>query len=459
MLVSSPGGQMRSHIFCPRVSVVIRGVEFRTNLMVLDTKGIDVILGMEILVRWGVRIDCAQRTVHLSAPDGQEVTVSASEPSGILCQMEARPTDGIRVGSEFPDVFPDDLPGMPPDRDIEFSIDLLPGTTPIAKRPYRMAPIEHEEVKKTVNKLLAKGYICRSFSPWAFPVLLVEKKDGAKRMCVDYRDLNAVTIKNKYPLPRIEDLFDQLKGACVFSKIDLRSGYHQLKIHPEDIPKTVFTCKYGLYEYTVMSFGLTNAPAFFRHLMNKVFMDYLDTFVVIFIDDILVYSKSEAEHEKYLKLVLQRLREHKLYAKLSKCEFWIDEVPFLGHVISKGGIAVDPSKVKDVLDWVVPQTVKEVCSFLGLAGYYRRFIENFSKIAKPLTSLLEKGVDFSWTDERQKAFEELKKRLTTTPVLTLPDQSKRFTVYCDASRDGLGCVLMQEGRVIAYASRQLRRHD
>jgi hypothetical protein len=229
--------------------------------------------------------------------------------------------DGIRMVSEFPDVLPEDLLGMPPDRDIEFSIDLLLGTAPIAKRPYRMAPVEHEEVKKTIDELLAKGYIRRSFSPWAFPVLLVEKKDGAKRMCVDYRDLNTVTIKNKHPLPRIEDLFDQLQVACVFSKIDLHLGYHQLKIRPEDIPKTAFTCKYGLYEYTVISFGLTNAPAFFMHLMNKVFMDYLDTFVVIFIDDILVYSKLEAEHEKHLTLVLQRLREHKLYAKLSKCEF------------------------------------------------------------------------------------------------------------------------------------------
>jgi hypothetical protein len=299
----------------------------------------------------------------LSAPDGHEVTVSASEPSGILCQMEARPTDGIRVVSEFPNVFPDDLPGMPPDHDIEFSIDLLPGIAPIAKWPYRMAPVEHEEVKKTIDELLAKGYIRRSFSPWAFPVLLIEKKDGAKRMCVDYRDLNAVTIKNNHPLPRIEDLFDQLQGACVFSKIDLRSGCHQLKIRSEDIPKTAFTGKYGLYEYTAMSFGLANAPAFFMHLMNKVFMEYLDTFVVIFIDDILIYSRSEAEHEKHLGLVLQRLREHKLYAKLSKCEFWIDEVPFLGHVISKGGIAVDSRKLKDVLDWVVPQTVKESALF------------------------------------------------------------------------------------------------
>jgi hypothetical protein len=263
MLVSSPGGQLRCHIFCPRVSVAIRGVQFSANLMVLDTKGIDMILGMETLARWGIRIDCAQRTIHLLASDGQVVTVSASEPSGFLCQMEARPADGIRVVSEFLDIFLDDLPGMPPDHDIEFSIDLLPGTAPIAKRPYRMAPVEHEEVKKTIDELLAKGYIRRSFSPWAFPILLVEKKDGVKRMCVDYRDLNAVTIKNKHPLPRIKDLFDQLQGACVSSKIDLRSGYHQLKIRPEDILKTAFTCKYGLYEYTVMSFGLTNAPAFF----------------------------------------------------------------------------------------------------------------------------------------------------------------------------------------------------
>ena len=225
LLVSSPGGELRSHIVCPRVSVAIRGATFSADLRVLDTKGIDVILGMDTLAKWGVRIDCAHRAVHLTASDGQEVTVSASEPSGFLHQMEARPTDGIRVVSEFPDVFPDDLPGMPPERAIEFCIDLLPGTAPIAKRPYRMAPIEHEEVKKTIDELLAKGYIHRSFSPWAFPLLLVDKKDGSKRICVDYRELNAVTIKNKHPLPRIEDLFDLLRGARVFSKIDLRSGY------------------------------------------------------------------------------------------------------------------------------------------------------------------------------------------------------------------------------------------
>ena len=218
----------------------------------------------------------------------------------------------------------------------------------------------------------------------------MEKKDGTQRMCVDYRLLNDVTIKNKYPFPHIEDLFDQMRGAKVFSKIDLRSGYHQMKIRLSDIPKTAFTTRYGLYEYTVMSFGLTNAHAYFMYLMNKVFMEYLDKFIVVFIDDILIYSKNEEEHEEHLRLVLQKLREHQLYAKFSKCDFWLKEVSFLGHVITDGGISVDPGKVNDVLKWEPPQTVKEIRSFLGLAGYYRQFIEGFSKIAKPLMSLLEK---------------------------------------------------------------------
>ncbi|WVZ97431.1 hypothetical protein U9M48_042971 [Paspalum notatum var. saurae] len=414
---------------------------------------------METLAKWDVRIDCAKRTVHLTAPDGQKVEVSATEPSGCLHQMEAKPTEGIRVVCEYPDVFPDELPGMPPDREIEFLIELLPGTAPIAKRQYRVAPKEQELIKENIDELLGKGFIRPSSSPWAFPVLFVDKKDGTRRMCVDYRALNDVTIKNKYPLPRIDDLFDQLQGACVFSKIDLRSGYHQLKIRPSDIPKTAFITRFGLYEYTVMSFGLTNAPAYFMNLMNKVFMEYLDKFVVVFIDDILIYSKTEEEHEEHLRLVLQKLRDHKLYAKLSKCEFWLDQVPFLGHIVSKGGIMVDPSKISSVMDWKVPEVVREVRGFLGLAGYYRRFIESFSRIAKPMTSLLEKGVPFNWTKERQAAFDELKKRLTTAPVLTLPDLTKSFTVYCDASKEGLGCVLMQEGKVIAYASRQLRKHE
>jgi hypothetical protein len=278
-------------------------------------------------------------------------------------------------------------------------------------------------------------------------------------MCVDYRSLNDVTVKKKYPLPRIEDLFDQMRGSRVFSKIDLRSGYHQMKIRPSNISKTDFSTRYGLYEFTVMSFGLTNAPTYFMNLMNKVFMEYLDRFVVVFIDDILTYSKSESDQEEHLRLVLQKLRDNQLYAKYSKCEFWIGEVPFLGYITSNGGISVDPAKVKEIVAWSIPTTVMDIRSFLGLVGYYQRFIEGFSKIAKPMTSLLEKGREFKWDEKCQDSFDQLKKRLMSPPVLIMPDLQKGFDIYCDACGQGLGCVLMQEGHVIAYASRQLRKHE
>jgi len=460
LLVASPGGEMISRHVCPRLSINIRGVEFLSNLIVLDSKGIDVILGMNWLTKYQGVIDCAQRLIKMKHIDGTEVEYKAwPEPIGEVKLNQANAVVDFRVVQEYPDVFPEDLPGMPPDREIEFVFELVLGTAPIYKRPYRMDANQLVELKDQIQDLLDKGYICPSTSPWGAPVIFVPKKDGGTRMCVDYRALNEVTIKNKYPLPRIEDLFDQLKGACVFSKIDLRSGYHQLKIRASDIPKTAFVSRYGLYEYTVMSFGLTNARAYFMYLMNKVFMDYLDKFVVVFIDDILVFSRNEEEHEEHLRLVLQRLRENQLYAKLSKCEFWLKEVSFLGHVISEGGVSVDPGKVKDVLEWEAPQNVCEIRSFFGMAGYYRRFIEGFSKIARPLTKLLEKGSRFVWTAECQASFDELKKRLTSAPVLIMPDVQKSFSVYCDASRQGLGCVLMQEGHVVAYASRQLRKHE
>jgi hypothetical protein len=345
---------------------------------------------------------------------------------------------------EYPDVFPDDLPGMPPDRDVEFVIELQPGTAPISKRPYRMPPKELAELKVQLQELLDKGYIRPSSSPWGSPALFVKKKDGSLRMCVDYRPLNAVTIKNKYTLPRVVVLFDQLAGAKVFSNIDLRSGYHQIKIRASDVPKTAFSTRYGFYEFLVMSFGLTNAPAYFMYLMNSVFMNELDKFVVVFIDDILIYSKSEAEHAKHLRIVLQRLIDHKLYAKFSKCEFWLDSVKFLGHTISKDGISVDPSKVQEVMDWKPPKSVHQICSFLGLAGYYRRFIPDFSRIAKPMTELLKKGVKFVWSEECDQAFHTLRKHLTSAPVLTQPDMSKPFEVFCDASGTSLGCVLMKK---------------
>jgi hypothetical protein len=294
-------------------------------------------------------------------------------------QLDASQGSEVPVVNEFPDVFPEELPGMPPDRDIKFVIELKPGTTPIYKTPYSMATPELAELKEHIKELLEKEFIRPSSSSWGAPMIFVPKKNGIQRLCVDYRALNEVTVKNKYLLPRIDDLFDQLYGMCVFSKINLRSGYHQLKIRECDIPKTAFILRYGLYEYTVMSFGLTNAPAYFIYLMSKVFMEYLDKFVVVFINDILVYLRSGEEHEEHLHLALQKLEEHKLYAKLSKCEFWMKQVAFLGHIISKGGISVDPSKVQDVLSWNAPTSVGDIQSFLGLAGYSRRIIEGFFK--------------------------------------------------------------------------------
>jgi hypothetical protein len=308
--------------------------------------------------------------------------------------MIESPVERIPMVCDYPDVFPDELPGMPPDRDIEFAIELQPRTAPISKRPYRMPPAELAELKKQLQELLDKGFIRPSTSPWGCLALFVKKKDESLRLCVDYRPLNAVTIKNKYPLPRIDVLFDQLVGAKVFSKIDLRSGYHQIKIRASDILKTAFSTRYGLYEYLVMSFELTNAPAYFMYLMNLVFMPELDKFVVVFIDDILVYSKNEAEHDEDLHIVLQLLHDHRLYAKLSKCDFWLKEIKFLGHTISRDGVSVDPEKVQEVMDWKPPTTVRQIRSFLGLAGYYRRFIPDFSRIAKPMTELLKKGVKY-----------------------------------------------------------------
>lgn len=271
--------------------------------------------------------------------------------------------------------------------------------------------------------------------------------------------MNKVTIKNKYPLPRIDDLFDQLQGAKCFSKIDLRSGYHQVRVRDQDIPKTAFRTRYGHFEFLVMSFGLTNAPAAFMDLMNRVFKPFLDVFVIVFIDDIMVYSRSEEDHANHLRQVLQILRDRKLYAKFSKCEFWLRSVAFLGHIVSDEGVRVDTQKIEAVKNWPRPTTPTEVRSFLGLAGYYRRFVEGFASISAPLTKLTQKEVKFQWSDACERSFQELKNKLTSTPVLVLPEGTEGYVVYCDASGVGLGCVLMQHGKVIAYASRQLRPHE
>ncbi|GKA67158.1 putative reverse transcriptase domain-containing protein [Tanacetum coccineum] len=324
-------------------------------------------------------------------------------------------------------------------------------------------PSEMKELSGATDELMKelsdKGFIRPSSSPWGAPVLFVKKKDGSFRMCIDYRELNKLTVKNRYPLPRIDDLFDQLQGSSVYSKIDLRSGYHQLRVREEDIPKTAFRTRYGHYEFQVMPFGLTNAPAVFMDLMNRVCKPYLDKFVIVFIDDILIYSKNKEEHEEHLKQILELLKKEELYAKFSKCEFWIPKVQFLGHVIDSEGIHVDPAKIEAIKDWTSPKSPTEIRQFLGLAGYYRRFIEGFSKIAKPMTKLTQKKVKFEWGDKQEAAFQLLKQKLCSAPILALPEGSEDFIAYCDASKKGLGAVLMQREKVISYASRQLKIHE
>ncbi|KAA0061201.1 pol protein [Cucumis melo var. makuwa] len=454
-----------SHSFISSVFVQHVGLEVEPLGSVLSVstpsgEDFDVILGMDWLSANHANIDCFGKEVVFNPPSGASFkfrgagmvcipkVISAMKASKLLSQgtwgilasvVDIREPEvslsSEPVVREYPDVFPDELPGLPPPREVDFAIELESGTTPISRAPYRMAPAELKELKVQLQELLDKGFIRPSVSPWGAPVLFVKKKDG------------------------IDDLFDQLQGATVFSKIDLRSGYHQLRIRDGDIPKTAFRSRYGHDEFVVMSFGLTNAPAVFMDLMNRVFKDFLDSFVIVFIDDILIYSKTEAEHEEHLHQVLETLRANKLYAKFSKCEFWLRKVTFLGHVVSSEGVSVDPAKIEAVTNWPRPSTVSEIRSFLGLAGYYRRFVEDFSRIASPLTQLTRKGIPFVWSPACERSFQELKQKLVTAPVLTVPDGSGNFVIYSDASKKGLGCVLMQQGKVVAYASRQLKIHE
>ncbi|GJY48974.1 reverse transcriptase domain-containing protein [Tanacetum coccineum] len=367
--------------------------------------------------------------------------------------------ENILVVREFLEVFLEDLPGLPPVRQVEFQIDLIPGAAPVARAPYRLAPSKMQELSNQLQELADRGFIRPSILPWGAPVLFVKKKDGSFRMCINYRELNKLTIKNRYPLPRIDDLFNQLQGLSVYSKIDLRSGSHQLRVGDEDISKTTFRTRYGHYEFQVMPFGLTNAPVVFMDLMNRVCKPYFDKLVIVSIDDILIYSCNKEEHADHLRIILELLKKEELYAKFSKCDFWISIVQFLGHVIDSQGIHVDPAKIEAVKNWASPTTPTEVRQFLGLAGYYRRFIEGFSKIAKPLTELTQKNKKYIWGEDQESAFQLLKQKLCEAPILALPEGNNDFVVYCDASLQGLGAVLMQREKVIAYASRQLKPHE
>ncbi|GJR47130.1 putative reverse transcriptase domain-containing protein [Tanacetum coccineum] len=383
--------------------------------------GFDIIIGMDWLSRYDATILCGEKKYIEKGGELFLAQVTEQEPK------EKRLED-VPVIRDFPEVFPEDLPGLPPPRQVEFRIDLILGAAPVARAPYRLAPSEMKELSKQLQELLEKGFIRPSSSPWGAPVLFVKKKDGSFRICIDYRELNRLTIKNRYPLPRIDDLFDQLQGSSVYSKIDLRSGYHQLRIREEDIPITAFRTRYGHYEFQVMPLGLTNAPAVFMDLMNRVCKPYLDKFVIVFIDDILIYSKNKEEHGKHLKTILNLLRSEKLYAKFSKCDFWLDSVQFLGHVIDSSGVHVDPAKIEAIKNWAAPTTPTEVRQFLGLAGYYRRFIKEFSLISKPLTKLTQKNKPYVWGDDEEEAFQTLKLKLCSAPILSLPEGSEDFVV-------------------------------
>ncbi|GKB53297.1 putative reverse transcriptase domain-containing protein [Tanacetum coccineum] len=298
-------------------------------------------------------------------------------------KSEGKQLKDVPIVRDFLEVFPEDLSGLPLARPVEFQIDLIPRAAPVAQAPYRLDLVPH--------------------LPGEALVLFVKKKDGSFRMCIDYRELNKLTVKNRYPLSRIDDLFDQLQGSSIYSKIDLRSGYHQLRVREQDIPKTAFRTRYGHYEFQVMPFGLTNAPADMK------------------------------EHEEHLMAILELLKKEKLYAKFSKCEFWIPKVQFLGHVIDSRGIHVDPAKIESIKDWASPKTPTEIRQFLGLAGYYRRFIEGFSKIAKSMTKLTQKGVKFDWGEKEENAFLLIKQKLCSAPILALPEGSEDFMSIALAS--------------------------
>jgi hypothetical protein len=414
-------------------SVDMKGMSTKAELNILPLGSYDCLLGMDWLDQHHALLDYRNKSFTCLNEEGNQVTfqgipraVAVWEISAMQlkkcyrkgCQLyvtrvEEASRDVLsnledhEVLKDFKDVF-QEVPGLPPRRDIDFSINLMPGATPVSRAPYRMSMLELKELQLQLEELLKKGYICPSVSPWGAPVLFVKKKDGTLRPSIDFQQLNKVTVKNKYPLPRIDDLFDQLKDAKIFSKIDLRSRYHQVRIKDEDISKTAFRTRYGHYEFTVVPFGLSNTPAVFMCLMNGVFRNYLDKFVIFFLDDILVYYKIEEEHEQHLRMVFQVLREHQQYAKLSKCSFYQRQIHYLGHIISEEGIVVDPEKVQAIREWPAPRNVVEVRSFMGLAGYYRRFITEFSRIAHSITSLQRKGKKFQWTEECESSFQGLK---------------------------------------------------
>jgi hypothetical protein len=355
-------------------------------------------------------------------------------------------------------VFGDISPGRPPDRGFEHAIELEEGTGAVITTSYRHPKAYKDEIERTIRELLAMGHIRPSSSPFASSVVLVKKKDGTLRMCIDYRALNKRTIKNRYPIPQIDELMDELKGAKYFSKIDLRSGYHQIRMREGDEYKTAFRCHYGHYKFLVMPFGLTNAPATFQSCMNHTFSQQLRKHLLVFFDDILIYSRTWEEHLQHLDEVLGILDTQELYAKLSKCEFGLTEMLYLGHVIGAQGVQVHWDKIQVIRDWPLPRNITELKSFMGLCTYYWRYVKGFSQLTAPLTDLTKKGA-FEWSDEAQAVFDRMKDIMSSCPVLAFPDFTQPFVLECDASGVGIGAVLMQNNHPIAFESRKLRDYE
>ncbi|CAI7839865.1 unnamed protein product, partial [Closterium sp. NIES-54] len=398
-----------------------------------------------------------EQTVNKSNTGYLELVMAAAEEEKPSSELPAAVKE---VLEQYKDIMPDNLPaGVAPARTHEHEIVEEPGAKPVSRAPYRLSPTELTDMKKQIEYLLDRQLICPSTSPYGAPVLFTPKPDGSLRMCIDYRALNKHTVKNKYLIPRIDDLLDQLHGATVFSKLDLRSGYWQIKMADNSIHKTAFRTRYGSYEYLVMPFGLCNAPATFQAEMNHILRPLLDEWVVVYLDDILIYSKNMKEHVEHLRKVFEILRKNKFYVKLSKSDFALKKVQFLGHMVSAEGVHVDPRKIKAVKKWKVLENMKELQQFLGFTNYSNRFVPQYAKIAAPLTDLLKKDTPFKWDTPHQQAMEQLQTALTTAPVLILPDPEKDYVVEADASDQAVGAVLMQDHgnglQPIAYLSKKL----
>ena len=427
--------------------------------------------------RKSIKQGCRSFLVLVTEADVAAATLAAADvtsstaPTTSNSAADAEQADLLQhvdaLKQQYSDVF-QEASGPPPDRGVEHVIPLLPDSQPPFQRMYMLAPSELQEVQRQVTDLLAKKLIEPSTSPYGAPIMFVEKKTGDLRMVVDYRALNKITVKNRYPLPRIDDLFDKLFGAQYFSCLDAASGLHQILLRDEDKPKTAFRTLFGHYQFKVLSFGLTNAPATFQAVMNSLFSPpkfnadgslnprhELSQFAIVFIDDILIFSKTAAEHKKHVETVLSELRKHKLLLKPSKCVWAQTELPYLGHIIGRDGIKPDPKKVQSVVDWPTPSCLREVLQFLGLTNFFIKFVQGYANVTRPLTDVSKKDAQFDWTPSCTSAFNALKHALTSAPVLAFPDPDKDFELVCDASGFGLGAVLLQEGRPLGHYSRKM----